>query len=171
MSPVPVNRNEEQQALLSFLLALRLDRVREFLRRHELARYGNRADLRERLEENLADGTITIIDLVDFLDEVEPWSKQHVYLYDGGDGLVEGWRDNDALGARLTRRASPSSSTRACHSSCPMSWRCLRSRSSRAGSSPSLPSSGASTASASRVATALRSTPLDGSSSCLRMFT
>jgi len=28
--------------------------------------------------------------VVDYLDEVEPWSKQHVYLYNGGDGLVAG---------------------------------------------------------------------------------
>src|SRR5437867_647670 len=102
MLPAPANLNEEQQALLTFLLALRLDRVRDFLGRKGIAKYGNRADLRERLEENLADGTITIVDIVDFLDEVEPWSKQHVFLYDGGDGLVEGWQDDDALRARLT---------------------------------------------------------------------
>jgi len=101
MPPDSTTLNEEQQALLTFLLVLRLDRVRDFLRRHELPRYGNRADLRERLEENLANGTITIVDLVDFLDEVEPWSKQHVYLYDGGDGLVEGWQNADTLRARL----------------------------------------------------------------------
>lgn len=101
MPPVPTTLNEEQRALLTFLLALRLDRVREFLGRHGIARYGNRADLRERLEENLLAGTITIVDLVDFLDEVEPWSKQHVFLYNGGDGLVQGWRDSNALRARL----------------------------------------------------------------------
>jgi hypothetical protein len=95
------NLSAEQQALLTFLLALRLDRVREFLGRHGLPRYGNRGDLRERLEENLDDGTITIVDLVDYLDEVEPWSKQHVFLYEGGEGLVEGWRDRDQLRARL----------------------------------------------------------------------
>jgi hypothetical protein len=33
--------------------------------------------------------------------EVEPWSKQHVYLYNGGDGLVAGWQDAKALRARL----------------------------------------------------------------------
>src|SRR5438552_3595876 len=80
---VPTTFNEEQRALLTFLLALRLDRVREFLGRHGIARYGNRADLRERLKGNLHAGTITIVDLVDFLDEVEPWSKQHVFLYNG----------------------------------------------------------------------------------------
>src|SRR6266508_6460423 len=93
--------DQEQRALITFLLALRLDRVRDFLGRHELARYGNRADLRERIEENLASGTITIVDLVDFLDEVEPWSKQHVYLYNGGDGLVADWQDGNALRGRL----------------------------------------------------------------------
>ncbi len=87
--------------MLTFLLTLRLDRVRDFLGRHDLPKYGNRADLRERLEENLANGAITIVDLVDFLDEVEPWSKQHVFLYDGGDDLVEGWRNADAVRARL----------------------------------------------------------------------
>lgn len=101
MPPIPVTLTEEQQALLTFLLALRLDRVREFLGRHGIARYGNRADLRERLEENLHEGTITIVDLVVYLDEVEPWSKQHVYLYNGGDGLVADWQDANALRGRL----------------------------------------------------------------------
>ena len=101
MSQVPTSASEEQQALLSFLLALRLDRVREFLGRHELPKYGTRGNLRERLEESLAAGTITIVDLVDFLDEVEPWAKQHVFLYDGSNGLVEGWHDAGALRARL----------------------------------------------------------------------
>lgn len=101
MPQFPVGLNDEQRTLLTFLLALRLDRVRDFLGRHDLPKYGNRADLRERLEENLANGRITVVDLVDFLDEVEPWSKQHVFLYDGGDGLVDGWRDADAVRARL----------------------------------------------------------------------
>lgn len=102
MSPDSANLAGERQALLTFLLALRLDRVRDFLGRKGLARYGNRDDLRQRLEENLASGAITVVDLVDFLDEVEPWSKQHVYLYGGSDDLVGGWQDADGLRARLT---------------------------------------------------------------------
>jgi hypothetical protein len=101
MQPAAAGLNDEQQALLTFLLAMRLDRVRGFLGRHELPRYGNRGDLRQRLEENLLAGTITIVDLVDYLDEVEPWSKQHVFLYDGGDGLVDAWRDEGQLRERL----------------------------------------------------------------------
>jgi hypothetical protein len=101
MPPIPEGLDEEQRALLGFLLALRLDRARDFLGRHGLARYGSRADLRERLEESLLATTITTVDLVDFLDEVEPWAKQHVFLYQGGDGLVAGWRDAEALQARL----------------------------------------------------------------------
>ena len=57
--------------------------------------------LRERLEESLAAGAITTVDIVDFLDEVEPWAKQHVFLFDGGDGLVEGWQDMDTLRGQL----------------------------------------------------------------------
>lgn len=101
MPPVPTSLNEEQRTLLTFLLTLRLDRVRDFLSRHELPRYGNRADLRGRLEENLASGKFRVIDIVDFLDEVEPWSKQHVVLYNGADGLTQGWDNDSALRARL----------------------------------------------------------------------
>jgi hypothetical protein len=97
------NLTEEQKALLTFLIALRLDRVREFLGGHQVARYGDRTELRERLQESLAAGTIQLVDVVDFLDEVEPWGKQHVFLYDGSDGLVEGWQDTDALSRRLGR--------------------------------------------------------------------
>jgi hypothetical protein len=101
MPPFPIALNEEQRALLTFLLTLRLDRVRKFLGRHGITRSGNRAYLRERLEENLADGMITIDDIVDFLDEVEPWAKQHVFLYTGGDGLVGDWEDIERLRTRL----------------------------------------------------------------------
>jgi hypothetical protein len=103
MPTIRVNLNEDQQALLTFLLALRLDRVREFLGRKGIARYGNRAHLRKRVEESLGAGTITVADIVDFLDEVEPWSKQHVFLYEGGDGLVEDWQDPDQRRAQLAR--------------------------------------------------------------------
>src|SRR4051794_14766542 len=91
----------EAEALLTFLLTLRLDRVRDFLGRHDLPRYGTRADLRDRLQEKLAEGRFTVVDLVDFLDEVEPWGKQHVFLYDGGDGLVGDWQDAEAIRRRL----------------------------------------------------------------------
>jgi hypothetical protein len=93
--------SEEQDALVTFLTSLRLDRVREFFGRHRVAKYGDRAELRERLEQTLTVGTIEMVDLIDFLDEVEPWGKQHVFLYDGSDRMVEGWRNSDALRARL----------------------------------------------------------------------
>jgi hypothetical protein len=99
--PPDTSSQEEQDALLTFLLALRLDRARDFLGRQGLPKYGNRADLRGRLEDNLAARTLAIVDIVDFLDEVEPWAKQHVILYDGGDRLVEGWQDSEALRVRL----------------------------------------------------------------------
>ncbi len=101
MPSVPGSLGEEQRALLTFLLALRLDRVRAFLARHEIAKYGSRADLRQRLEESFANGKIDIVAIVDFLDEVEPWSKQHVFLYNGGDALVDDWKDPATLRTQL----------------------------------------------------------------------
>lgn len=84
---------EEQQALIDFVLALRKSQVQDFLKRVELPNSGTKQDLRERLQEALDGGDLTYGQLVDSLDSVVPWGKQHVFLYHGPRGDVQAWKD------------------------------------------------------------------------------
>ncbi|MGA3027933.1 MAG: hypothetical protein ABSF98_24530 [Bryobacteraceae bacterium] len=86
---------EEQQAVIDFVLALRKSHIQAFLKQVELRMSGTKEDLRERLHEALDGGDLTYERLVDFLDSLAPWGKQHVFLYQGPRSDVQEWRDPD----------------------------------------------------------------------------
>lgn len=89
----PEYSTEEREALIDFVLALRKSKIQEFLSRAELRKSGTKPDLRSRLEEGLKEGTFTYERLVEFLDSVAPWGKQHVLLYKGPRGDLGPWKD------------------------------------------------------------------------------
>jgi hypothetical protein len=91
----------ESELLVDILLGLHVDRVRVFMDRVGLPRSGTNADLRERSEAGLLDGTFSINDLIDYLDEVEPWGRQHVILLDAERSASTGWRRIDGIRKRL----------------------------------------------------------------------
>lgn len=92
---------EERQALIDFVLALRKSHIQDFLKQLELARSGTKQDLRERLQEALDEGDLTYEQLVELLDGVAPWGKQHVFLYAGPRGSLRLWKDPDQFREHL----------------------------------------------------------------------
>jgi hypothetical protein len=86
---------EERQALIDFVLALRKSHIQAFLMQVELPKSGTKQDLRERLQEALDGGDLTYERLVDSLDSVAPWGKQHVLLYQGPRSDMQAWKDPD----------------------------------------------------------------------------
>lgn len=96
--------SSETDLLIDFLLSLRLDRARAFLRKSELPISGTRAELRARLREALDTGALDIDALVLYLDEVEPWGKQHVLVYRPRQERPRAWADPSS--AERTLRAS-----------------------------------------------------------------
>jgi len=92
---------EERQALIDFVLALRKTHIQDFLQRMGLPKSGTKVDIRERLQEALDEGRLGYEQLVDFLDSVTPWGKQHVFLYTGPRGDLRPWKDPDQLLDRL----------------------------------------------------------------------
>ena len=84
---------EERQSLIDFVLALRKSHLQDFLKQIELPKSGTKQDLREKLQEALDGGDLTHERLVDFLDSVVPWGKQHVFLYLGPRGDMQAWKD------------------------------------------------------------------------------
>lgn len=93
--------DEEKQALVDFILALRKSHIQGFLKQVELPKSGTKKDLRERLQEALDGGALTYERLVDFLDSVAPWGKQHVFLYHGPRNDVQAWKDPDHVESLL----------------------------------------------------------------------
>jgi hypothetical protein len=87
---------EEQQALIDFVLALRKSHIQDFLKEVDVSGYsGTKEDLRERIQEALDEGELTCPQLVDLLDSVVPWGKQHVFLYSGPQTDIQEWKDPD----------------------------------------------------------------------------
>lgn len=100
--PQPPNYTEdEKRALVDFLLALKKQHIQTFLKAAGLSQYGAKAGLRERLQMALDKGRITYKAVVDFLDSLAPWGKQHVYLYTGPRGDLGPWKDAEAVHQRL----------------------------------------------------------------------
>ncbi|MGD0999481.1 MAG: hypothetical protein ABSA67_02175 [Candidatus Brocadiia bacterium] len=99
----PAYTEDERQALVDFVLALRKSYVQEFLRRVDLPIAGAKPDLRERVQEALDEERLTHAQLVEFLDSVAPWGKQHVFLFTGPRTDVRIWRDVDHVRRQLER--------------------------------------------------------------------
>ncbi len=88
--------NDDEQALLiADLLALKKTQISEFLSMNDLPRSGTKEELRERIEAALEAGSLTLAGIVQFLDGVIPWGKQHVYLYKGPQTPIDDWRKTD----------------------------------------------------------------------------
>jgi len=62
-----------------------------------LKKSGTKEQIRERIEETLGEGTLSLSQIVQFLDEVVPWGKQHVYLYKGPQSSIANWRKPEWL--------------------------------------------------------------------------
>ena len=91
---VPEYSDEEKNAIVDYLLALKASKIRDFLEQHELKKSGTKGELRERVQEVLDSLELTYVNLVRCIDRVEPWGKQHVFLYNAPEGkIVDNWRN------------------------------------------------------------------------------
>lgn len=93
--PPPDYTAQECESLIDFVLALRKSHIKELLKGAELPMAGTKPDLRSRLEDALKKGRFKYERLVEFLDVVAPWGKQHVFLYKGPRGDLQTWKDAD----------------------------------------------------------------------------
>jgi hypothetical protein len=95
---------EEQGQIVTDLLALNKTQIRSFLKRHRLPMSGTKENIRSRIEDALQDERLTLTHLVEFLDEVVPWGKQHVYLYKGPAQPDANWQKADWVAKRLQQQ-------------------------------------------------------------------
>ena len=100
----PRYSQQEKSLLLGYVMALKADRIREFLAEHDEPTSGAKSDLRERIAECLDAETLGFEDLVGLLDSVASWGKQHVYLYAGPAQSVAAWRGRAHVDRLLKKR-------------------------------------------------------------------
>lgn len=75
----PDYTDEELSQLVTDLLVLTKAQIEDFLGQNDLRRSSTKAEKRERIEEALNDGDLAPERIIQFLDAVIPWGKQHVY--------------------------------------------------------------------------------------------
>lgn len=96
--------DEEQQRILQYVLELKKTLLARFFDEHDLPHTGTKEVMRERVQTALKQGVIGYTDLVDLLDSVAPWGKQHVYLFDGPDTQdIRLFRSKDTFRPHLRR--------------------------------------------------------------------
>lgn len=79
--------------------------IRELLRDKQLPIGTNKDEFETNLLRAIDTGALTVRDLTDWLEKVEGWGDQHVYIYRLPDGLVADplWASVDAVKARLPK--------------------------------------------------------------------
>lgn len=96
--------NEEEQALIvTDLVSLKKDQISKFLASVGLPKSGTKQVLRERIEAALDAGRLAFDQIVQFLDSVVPWGKQHVFLYKGPEASIAKWRDQASFEKHLKK--------------------------------------------------------------------
>ena len=81
MNTVPVYTEQENDLIINSLMSLRKDKIHEFLSAYRLRGYGTKANKRETLLEALATGKLVYAHIVAYLDQIEPWGKQHIFSF------------------------------------------------------------------------------------------
>lgn len=100
-NPSVIYTDEEKEQVVVYFLALRKSHIQDFLERHHLARGGTKEELQTRIEEALEDGDLNYETLVEALDAIAPWGKQHVRLYDGPKDPDGRWADRNWVQEQL----------------------------------------------------------------------
>jgi hypothetical protein len=92
---------EEIELLLTYVARLRKDALQKFLADRNLVRSGNKVEVVTRLQAAIDSQALSHDDLIELLDEVEPWGKQHIVLYAGTNSAVRSWQDPNWVSSHL----------------------------------------------------------------------
>jgi len=89
--------------LVDYVFAHRSAAIRAFLKEEGLKVSGSKDDLRNRIRQAIADGSIVASGLVNLLDTIEGWGNQHIYLYQAPDGETKIWKSEARVRKRLQK--------------------------------------------------------------------
>lgn len=101
--PPPKYSEEECKRVIRYFINLKSESIREFFASHEIPTSGTKDKFRKRVEQYIDDGILKYHDLVNFLDKVVPWGKQHVFFYNGLESEVEKWRNKEYVNGILEK--------------------------------------------------------------------
>jgi hypothetical protein len=93
--------DEERKLIDRYIARLRVPAIKDFLRESEQKISGSKQALLERIEEALKSGDVSYTQLVHFLDEVEPWRAQQVFLFGASSLNLEPYRTPEAFDRHL----------------------------------------------------------------------
>lgn len=97
----PEPTRQDRPVLIDLVLAVRKSSLQDLLKRVKLARTGTKPQIRSRIEEAVEKGHIRHETLVEFLDSVSLWGKQHVLLFDGPRHPIDEWKNTEQVHERL----------------------------------------------------------------------
>src|SRR3954447_2063688 len=101
MSP-EYDRSTDRGLLLAHLAAWRVEEILKFMRDQSIAgRSAAKDDLLATVERAVQDGSVSDADLVQYLDEIEPRGKQHVFVIQGSEDAGNRWASPADAQARL----------------------------------------------------------------------
>ncbi len=96
-----VPSNHEIDRAVEYLIAYRLEVVKDLLASAGLAVSGTKATLRKRILTALADDLLSPHEIASRLDEVEGWGNQHILLYNSTGSLAAKWQDANHVKKQL----------------------------------------------------------------------
>lgn len=89
--------NEEREKLVGYAADLTRPQLNRLLADNNISISGNKKEAHERLISRLESGEITYTTLVSFIDTVEPWGKQHVFLFDSPSNDIRRWKNRNTF--------------------------------------------------------------------------
>lgn len=79
--------------LLNCALVHKADHLRTFLEQVGLVRSGTKEVLKDRLRSYLEQDSKNALQLTEYLNLIEGWGNQHLYLFNAPSGISKNWRD------------------------------------------------------------------------------
>ncbi len=101
--PGPEERDDLERLVKGIVVAQGNDFVKELLRERGIRIGTTKADFERNLLEAIGDGRLTRADVDEWLDRVEGWGDQHIYLYNVPSEWVRDpvWSDGDLVKRRI----------------------------------------------------------------------
>lgn len=85
----------DQKNIFKYFISLNSNLISEFLKSKDVKSSGSKKNMIKQLNKELEEGTITHYDLLQYLESVELYGKQHVILYTGPVSDIEKFRNKN----------------------------------------------------------------------------
>ena len=93
--PTKTDADVDLNLLLDCALAHKADHLRQFLSQVGVVKSGTRDVLRDRLHSYLTEDSKNTVVLTEYLNLIEGWGNQHLYLFNAPIGISKKWRGKD----------------------------------------------------------------------------